>query len=597
MRSRDGSRRTASPSDVTRGQRLAAAIVVAALVLLVGRGAALVYTNHEWFTVMHAESVWRARVVSTAFLYGTALIVGTLFAWVNVSAVRRSVVALIVPKRLANVEFGEEVPSSRLRLITAAVSVGVAAASLIALPSWTTIALWQSDVTFAESDPYFGLDLAHYVSWLPVESAVYVWCVTVFSIVTVLIVTLYALTPSLSWGRRGLRVAGYARRHISALGAILILLAAWGFRLDAFNTLIDGSGPGGAFTRIDHAWIVPAELGLSLITVGAAVVLLAAGWMGQVTTAFVTVTLVIASALATQVVAPIFARQAAEAPRTPTSSTSPARGEQPYQDTRDAYTARAFPQEGTPPSVRFAASPEVLASAGRLEVRGGMPNVIFPGARGAIVVPDPRHVLASPRLGDGVARLMHAWAEQNPRLMQSDIAASDALVSERDVRDRVRALAPIFAQSRSMGAVPTADGILWIVDLYSVSETYPLSAPRETELGRITYRHHAGTAYVSGGTGATVVVPDPEPDPVARAWFDAQPGRYITSTIPAAMTTPPAIPAMPATPNAQSTNRDDVFRANVLRIYTRMRAALDSSDLRTFGAAFDSLGLVVVGHR
>ncbi len=572
---------------MSRGQRLAAAIALGAFVLLAGRGAAVVYSNHEWFRVMGAESVWRDRLGTTALLYGIALVVGVLFAWINVSAVRRSVVALIVPKRLANVEFGEEVPSSRLRLVTAAVSIGAAVISLIAVPSWTTVALWQSDVTFGESDPYFNLDLSHFVSWLPVESAVYVWCLTLYAIVTAVIVTLYALTPSLSWGRRGLRVAGYARRHISALGAILLLFAAWGFRLDAFNTLIDGSGPGGAFTRIDHTWIVPADLGLSLITVGAAVVLLAAGWTGQVTTAFVTVSLVVASTLATQVAAPLFAVYAAQAPET-------SRGEQPYRETRDAYTARAFPEEGVPPSRLYAAAPALVANAATLEVRGAMPNLIYPRARGALVVLDPNRRIASPRLGDGFARLMHAWAEQNPRLLQGDVPPGAALVRMRDVRDRVRDLAPMFAQSRSMGAVPTAGGVLWIVDLYSTSETYPLSAPRTAGPGRITYRHHAGTAYVSAGTAATLIVPDQVLDPIARAWFDAHPGPYLTSSLPVSMTAPPAVPARPPNQPADSVSG---FHADVSRIYARMRAALDSSDLRAFGVAFDSLGIIVAGHR
>ncbi|MGI8547534.1 MAG: UPF0182 family protein [Gemmatimonadaceae bacterium] len=572
---------------MSRGQRLAAAIAVGAFVLLAGRGAALVYSNEEWFSAMGAGSVWRDRLATTALLYGLAFLIGVLFAWANVSAVRRSVVALIVPKRLANVEFGEEVPSSRLRLVTAAVSIGAAVVSLIALPSWTTIALWQSDVVFGEADPYFNLDLSHFVTWLPVESAIYIWCLTLFAIVTALIVTLYALTPSLSWGRRGLRVAGYARRHISALGAILVLFAAWGFRLDAFNTLIDGSGPGGAFTRIDHTWIVPADLGLSLVTVGAAVVLLAAGWMGQVTTAFVTVSLVIASTLATQVAAPLFAMYVAQARETST-------GEQPYRETRDAYTARAFPSESAPATRLYAAAPALVANAATLQLRGAMRNLIYPGATGALVVPDPNGKVVSPRLGSGFARLMHAWAEQNPHLLQGEVASSDALVSERDVRSRVRYLAPVFAQSRLLGAVPTAGGILWIVDLYSTSETYPLSVPRTAEAGRITYRHHAATAYVSAGTANTFIIPDQSLDPVARAWFDAHPGSYITDSLPRSMTAPPAVPARPASQPADSTGG---FRADVSRIYARMRTALDSSDLRAFGVAFDSLGIIVAGRR
>ena len=299
---------------MTRGQRLTAAIAVAAAILLLGRAAAIVYSNQEWYANLGAISVWNERVASSVWLFGVAMIVGIAFAWMNVSAVRRSVVALIVPKRLGNVEFGEEVPSTRLRALTAAVSLGVAVVSLAALPSWATLALWRSDVTFAETDPYFTLDLSHFVSWLPLEIGAYQWCLMLFAITAILVVALYSLTPSLSWDAHGIHVTPYARRHISVLGAMLLLFAAWGFRLDAFRELIHGSGVDGVFTRIDHVWLIPTDLALSLLSIGAAVVLLVAGWMGQITTAFASVTVVILGSLGSQVFGPWISGRIATAP-------------------------------------------------------------------------------------------------------------------------------------------------------------------------------------------------------------------------------------------------------------------------------------------
>lgn len=572
---------------MTRGQRLAAAIALAAAILLVGRGAALVFVAQEWYAALGATAVWHDRMATTAAVYGSAFVVAFLFAWANVSAVRRSVIALIVPKRLANVEFGEEVPSARLRLVTFGLSGATAALSLLAVPSWTTVALARAHVTFAEPDPYFGLDLSHFVAWLPLEDALYRWCVVLFAIVTLLVVLLYALTPSLRWGRGGVRVTAHARRHLSVLGAVLLLLAAWAFRLDAFTTLIDGSGPGGALTRIDRVWLVPADVGLSLVTIGGAVVLLAAGWVGQTTTAFVTVSLVVAGTIATQIIGPFVAAHVAASPAS-------AQAEAPYRDTRADYTARAYVAEPPPPALRFAADSMVLANAGSVQVRGALPDVVFPGALGSAVVRDPLHVVVAPRLGSGLPRLLRAWAEQNPRLLTGDVPASAAFVRVRDLRDRVQLLAPIFAQSRPIGAIPTARGVLWVIDLYATSETYPLSAPREIGTQRLTYWRHAGTAYVSGGTGAAVIVPDSALDPVARAWFATHPGSYVTPTIPGALVQPPTVPAPPATATTPS---DTAFRRAVLHAYDRMRAALDSGDLRAFGVAFDSLGLVVKGPR
>jgi len=229
-----------------------------------------------------------------------------------------------------------------------------------------------------------------------------------------------------------------------------------------------------------------------------------------------------------------------------------------------------------------------------VQVRGGLQDMVFPGASGPAIVPDAAMIIRAPRLGSGTARLMHAWSEQNPHLLSGDLKSSDAFVRIRDVRARVAAIAPIFAMSGTIGAIPTSRGILWLVDLYSASQTYPLSAPHQLYKSRITYRHHIATAYVSGGTAATVIVPDSILDPVARAWFESHPGRYIAPRVPAAMITPPATqPEVPVPSSAQ----DKLFHQNVARIYDRMRSALDSGDLRAFGSAFDSLGQIIRRRR
>ncbi|MEO7218222.1 MAG: UPF0182 family protein [Gemmatimonadaceae bacterium] len=571
---------------MTRGQRLTAALALAAAILLFGRAAAVIYSTREWYTYIGAASVWNSRVVATTWIYAVALVVGIAFAWLNVSAVRRSVAALIVPKRIANVEFGEEVPSTRLRALTGALSVGIAAVSLAAVPSWTVLALWRSDIVFADTDPYFTLDLSYFVSWLPLEIGAYEWCLALFAITAILVVALYALTPSLSWDARGVHVTPYVRRHMSVLGALLLLLAAWGFRLDAFRELVHGSGVNGLLTRIDHVWLIPTYLALSLVSIGAAVVLLVAGWMGQTATSLASVSVVIVGAIGSQLFGPWISSQIASDPANATM-------ERPYAETRAGFTARAFPAEAIPPSVRFLADSGLLANAGEVQIRGGPPDIVFPGAAGSAVVSDSQHIIAAPRLGSGLARLMHAWSEQNPHLLSGDLPAKSAFVRERDVRARVHALAPIFAMSGTIGAIPTSRGILWLVDLYSASETYPLSAPHQMYSTRLTYRHHAATAYVSGGTAATVIVPDSVLDPIARAWFSSNSGRYIVPKLPSAMISPPP----QAVKSGAVSQKDQLFHENVGRIYDRMRTALDSGNLRAFGSAFDSLGIIIRGAR
>ena len=56
------------------------------------------------------------------------------------------------------------------------------------------------------------------------------------------------LTPSLRWTRGALYVSAYVRRHFTMLGGMLLLGLAWGYRLDMYRLLAEGSGPDGAFT-------------------------------------------------------------------------------------------------------------------------------------------------------------------------------------------------------------------------------------------------------------------------------------------------------------------------------------------------------------
>ena len=148
-------------------------------------------------------------------------------------------------------EIGEEVPGRYLMAVVVALSVIVGA--LLAAPQddWVSLAQVRWGERFRESDPHFEADLAMWVYWLPFEQAFQVWALIALLVATTLVVFLYALTPSLRWERGTLHVSGYVRRHLSLLGALLIFLLAWSYRLDGLGLLLNGTGPGGAFTSGD----------------------------------------------------------------------------------------------------------------------------------------------------------------------------------------------------------------------------------------------------------------------------------------------------------------------------------------------------------
>ncbi|MFL5562891.1 MAG: UPF0182 family protein [Gemmatimonadaceae bacterium] len=317
-------------------RRLFAGIAVAAALLLVGRAVAAAVLDYGWYEALGAGPIWRARAISLLLTATVTAAVGTLFAFVNLFAVRGSVVSLVLPRRVANLEIGEEVPPRYLLAGTIFVSLLLGAA-LIEV-DWQPVARFIYGDAFGESDPYFQRDLGFFANWLPLERSMYLWALLATLLVGAVVVFLYALTPSLRWERGTLRVSQYVRRHLTMLAATLLILLAWSYRLDAFSLLSDGSGALGEFSYVDHRVLVPANVLLSVLTLAGALALLWTGWAGQLRAAFTTVSVLLILSLALHQLAPAIARRFA-------GQQDPVVRERPYLATRAAYTRRAFALE------------------------------------------------------------------------------------------------------------------------------------------------------------------------------------------------------------------------------------------------------------
>ena len=339
---------------------------VVAILLMVGRFAAAAYTDFLWYDSLGAVALWRMRLATVLGLRAATALCAAGFAFLNLYTVRQSVVSLVFPRRVGNLEIGEEVPRRYLLGATIAVSAMLGGALAIPQLDWRTVVLARAARPFGESDPYIGADLGFFMYWLPFESAVWTWALFCVLAVSVAVIVLYALTPSLKWQRGALYASTYVRRHCTVLVGVILLMLAWGFRLDMYSTLMDGSGPDGAFGWVDHHVGVPSDLLLSLATLGAGLIVLWAGFAGQFRLAGIAVLTVLALSIAAREVAPLIAQhQGNEADRV-------AR-ERPYQATRAGYTRRAFAFDAVP----LADSSAAYASLG--EARPWVP-IWDPGA-------------------------------------------------------------------------------------------------------------------------------------------------------------------------------------------------------------------------
>jgi uncharacterized protein len=582
---------------VTARRWLVLVIAGAAGALLIGRVIAQGYTDYLWFASLGAADVWRAQYESLFALRALCGIAATLFVFANLYAVRQSVVSLVLPRRIGNIDIGEEVPRPQLTWTAAVLSVLIGLALAWSMKDWTGFLGASIGQPFGESDPYFASDLAFFVYRLPFELALFEWTMMVVLIVVALVVALYALTPSLRWEQGGLYVSGYVRRHLAMLSGVVLLLLAWHYRLEMYTLLGRGSATDGAFTSLDHRVGIPASLLLSLVTLGAGLTVLWAGWTGQLRLAFAAITGVIVAALAARQLAPFIARRAG-------AERDPAARERPYEATRAGYTRRAFAADrvttgdtllsfesltDAAPNVPawddgalrraseralngssvgwFSSDSGLVAviptlagggsiatfSAGATEDNGAPvravrsdgagledipPLYILPDSSArSIVVADSSGRIAGPILSTSMSRLAHALSMQDFRLWFGEAPSpAPKLIARRTVRERLDAIAPFFVQGTAVSPIWFADSLVWAVELYSASRTYPLSRRIIVAGGERAYFQHAATALINATTGRTVLVADSIIDPITSTWMNRFPRLFSRPTsLPAAV--------------------------------------------------------------
>ena len=565
---------------------LISGLVGAAVALLLARLLAHIYSDYLWYASLGAAGVWRAKYASLFWLRFMCAAIATLFVFANLYAVRQSVVSLVLPRRIGNIDIGEEVPRRRLTWTAGVLSGVIGLGFAWAQDDWSTFFVARVGEPFGESDPYFVTDLGFFVYRLPFELSLFQWTMTMVLVVIGLVLLLYALTPSLRWEQGRLYISAYVRRHLTMLAGALLLVLAWHYRLDMYTVLGRGSAVDGAFTSLDHRVGIPASLVLALVTLGCGLVVLWSGWTGQLRLAFAALTGVIVAVIAARQVAPFIAARVRV-------ERDPAVRERAYEATRKGYTLRAFavdrivqrPRDSTlvafasladaAPFVSVwdeaallqannriapgaslgwfvsdtsivAAGPiregnSVVAYAAAGAEEGGSAALVRPledRARPAvhivadsvarpIVVADSTGRIAAPRLEGSSVRLLHALSMQNLRLWLGDVPSPmPKVLTRRTVRDRVAALAPLFTQGEGITPLWVADSLIWAVDLYSSSRTYPLSRRLIIEGEERAYFQHAATALVNATTGRVLFVADSAVDPVANTWRSRFPGLF-----------------------------------------------------------------------
>ena len=323
-----------------------------ALALLGGRWLAALYGDWAFHHALGSDAVWRTDLITTVVLRAAIFSTAFAFVFANLFAVRQSIVSLVLPRQVGNLEFGEAIPTRRLTLVALGGAGLIALALMLVDIDWTVARLAFDGTPFAEFDPYLERDLGFFVYWLPFER---LWNHLVGALVlltVVLVLALYALTPSIRWDERGLHVSTWVRRHLGVLGGVVILLVSWNWRLDRLTLLIEGGtttswveAPS-YFSAFDHRVLMPYLVIVAFAALPAAVVFAWSAWRGHLRVAFGLVSALLFAGPVMRLILPAVA--AGEG-----SGREAAARERPYLSARTLYSRRAF-------GVDAIASPETL---------------------------------------------------------------------------------------------------------------------------------------------------------------------------------------------------------------------------------------------
>jgi hypothetical protein len=223
--------------------RLAAFAVLAGLFFA---GPALVrfYTDWLWFGEVGYQQVFLTMLRAQAALFGITFVISA--AWLTVNL--RTALATVGDLRpVFTTREGIQVPlpgRGQLRAIASGVAVVLSVLiALFASSQWETWLTWRNAVSFGQTDPILGRDASFYVFSVPFFQFVRGLGQGLVLLAGLAVGAIYFLSGSLTsqFGALPFMTPG-ARRHLSLLAALFLLLLAFGAWLSQAERLVQPSG-------------------------------------------------------------------------------------------------------------------------------------------------------------------------------------------------------------------------------------------------------------------------------------------------------------------------------------------------------------------
>jgi hypothetical protein len=558
-----------------RGRRLSAVLAGIVALLFVGRWTAVLLADRWWAAELSPEAaayltdwhVLRLTLDLAGILIASAWFIGHLLL------VYRAVGTVQVRRNVANLEFREALTPGTL--LTVAIASGAVLGLLVGIGTsgwWREVTLAWHGVSYRVSDPLLGRDLGVFVAQLPLWRAAHGFLLLLVLLGLTGMAALYMLVGAIRWIDRRPAINSHARAHLGWLLAALALMLAWGYLLEPYEVIA------GSVDLLDEpSWRTGLLVSPVLAGVALAAGAVSVWWAIRARHALVLavwIVLAIASIAGQWLLPSVLGGSSARTvePGTMEQLERMAYGLESFRDTRlgavgppmpppvpshwnAAVLARAHPADSNhlvsvdpailtrqgkrrPVWLVVRAQPRrvtVTAVADNRVGRAGEP--IFYRLSDTLSHAAPTPLLDLPsdlmqpaapdfrlrrdddpgvRVNSWTRRLVLAWALQAGELL-GQIPPNTKIDWRLSPEDRLSRLAP-FADWGAPTARVINGQLVWLLDGYLASSTFPLT-------GRVMWRNRrvgsvraAFLGTVSAGTGATHVYLQPGADPLAETW-------------------------------------------------------------------------------
>ncbi|GAB4540998.1 MAG: UPF0182 family protein [Anaerolineae bacterium] len=230
--------------------RLWTTLIIAFLLFLLLRFGVTMYTDWLWFQSLGFEGVYLKSLVGRVLVFFGAAIPFVVIFLGNLIVARwlstRGELFMGQRRLLDLPVFGWLIWVTGFFL---GLAVGLAAA-----PRWLDFLRFFNQVPFGVRDPLFDQDVGFYVFTLPVYHFIQGWLITTLLMTLIGVVIIYFFSQLHNMREGEIVVLPHVRLHVSALGAALFVVIAWGHRLGAFDLLYSPRGVafGASYTDV-HA--------------------------------------------------------------------------------------------------------------------------------------------------------------------------------------------------------------------------------------------------------------------------------------------------------------------------------------------------------